>query len=343
MARKDLAQAKDAKKDEFYTQLVDIEKELRNYKPYFKDKVVFCNCDDPYESNFFKYFALNFNQLGLRKLIATCYNGSPVSGNELLLDFGTTVDDPKKVAYKVEITEVTDANGDGAINLADIQYLMQNNKNVISILQGNGDFRSPECVELLKEADIVVTNPPFSLFREYLAQLDQYNKQFVIVGNTNALTYKEVFRMFQVNKIRTGYTNFNVGMYFAVPDTYEKFHHIENGKKIARVSTSCWFTNLPVRKHTENLVLYKNYTPEDYPHYDNYDAINVNTYIDIPCDYEGVMGVPITFLDKYNPDQFEIIGAMTTTKVDEYNFGYPYINGVKLYARILIRKKKCQS
>ena len=343
MARKDLAQAKDAKKDEFYTQLVDIEKELRNYKPYFKDKVVFCNCDDPYESNFFKYFALNFNQLGLRKLIATCYNGSPVSGNELLLDFGTTVDYPKKVAYKVEITEVTDANGDGAINLADIQYLMQNNKNVISILKGNGDFRSPECVELLKEADIVVTNPPFSLFREYLALLDQYNKQFVIVGNTNALTYKEVFRMFQVNKIRTGYTNFNVGMYFAVPDTYEKFHHIENGKKIARVSTSCWFTNLPVRKHTENLVLYKNYTPEDYPHYDNYDAINVNTYIDIPCDYEGVMGVPITFLDKYNPDQFEIIGAMTTTKVDEYNFGYPYINGVKLYARILIRKKKCQS
>ena len=343
MARKDLAQAKDAKKDEFYTQLVDIEKELRNYKPYFKDKVVFCNCDDPYESNFFKYFALNFNQLGLRKLIATCYNGSPVSGNELLLDFGTTVDDPKKIAYKVEITEVTDANGDGAINLADIQYLMQNNKNVISILKGNGDFRSPECVELLKEADIVVTNPPFSLFREYLALLDQYNKHFVIVGNTNALTYKEVFRMFQVNKIRTGYTNFNVGMYFAVPDTYEKFHHIENGKKIARVSTSCWFTNLPVRKHTENLVLYKNYTPEDYPHYDNYDAINVNTYIDIPCDYEGVMGVPITFLDKYNPDQFEIIGAMTTTKVDEYNFGYPYINGVKLYARILIRKKKCQS
>ena len=216
MARKDLAQAKDAKKDEFYTQLDDIAKELKYYKPYFKDKVVFCNCDDPYESNFFKYFSLNFNALGLRKLIATCYNGSPVSGNELLLDFGDTVDDPKKIAYKVEISEVTDVNGDGAINLTDIQYLMQNDKNVISILQGNGDFRSPECVELLKEADIVVTNPPFSLFREYLAQLDQYNKQFVIVGNTNALTYKEVFRMFQADKIRTGYTNFNVGMYFAV-------------------------------------------------------------------------------------------------------------------------------
>ena len=189
MARKDLAQAKDAKKDEFYTQLVDIEKELRNYKPYFKDKVVFCNCDDPYESNFFKYFALNFNQLGLRKLIATCYNGSPVSGNELLLDFGETVDDPKKIAYKVEITEVTDVNGDGAINLADIQYLMQNNKNVISILKGNGDFRSPECVELLKQADIVVTNPPFSLFREYVAQLMEYDKKFLIIGNVNAVTY----------------------------------------------------------------------------------------------------------------------------------------------------------
>ena len=335
MARKDLAQAKDAKKDEFYTQITDIEKELRNYKPYFRDKVVFCNCDDPYESNFFKYFALNFNQLGLRKLIATCYDGSPVSGNELLLDFGSTVDNPKKVAYKVEITEVTDANGDGAINLADIQYLMRNDKNVISILQGNGDFRSPECVELLKQADIVVTNPPFSLFREYLAQLDQYDKQFVIVGNTNALTYKEVFRMFQSDRIRTGYTNFNVGMFFEVPDTYEKFHHIENGKKMARVSTSCWFTNLPVKKHTEDLVLYKHYTPEEYPKYDNYDAINVNTYTDIPCDYEGVMGVPITFLDKYNPEQFEIIKFRKGD--DDKDL---VINGKSPYFRILIRRKR---
>ena len=346
MARKDLAQAKDAKKDEFYTQITDIEKELRNYKPYFRDKVVFCNCDDPYESNFFKYFALNFNQLGLRKLIATCYDGSPVSGNELPLIFDATTNTPKKVAYKVEITEVTDANGDGAINLADIQYLMQNDKNVISVLQGNGDFRSPECVELLKQADIVVTNPPFSLFREYLAQLDQYDKQFVIVGNTNALTYKEVFRMFQSDRIRTGYTNFNVGMFFEVPATYEKFHHIENGKKMARVSTSCWFTNLPVKKHTEDLVLYKHYTPEEYPKYDNYDAINVNTYTDIPCDYEGVMGVPITFLDKYNPEQFEIIdinphffsiveqGLPKPKQLTLHNVGQK-----DPYARILIRRK----
>ena len=307
MARKDLAQAKDAKKDEFYTQLTDIEKELRHYTEYFRDKVVFCNCDDPYESNFFKYFALMFNKLGLKKLIATCYNGSPVSGNELLLDFGDTVDDPKKIAYKVEISEVTDTNGDGAINLSDIQYLMQNDKNVISVLKGNGSFDSPESIELLKEADIVVTNPPFSLFREYLSLLDKHNKQFIIIGNTNALTYKETFKMFKEDKIRTGYTNFNVGMFFEVPDSWEKYHHIENGKKLARVSTSCWFTNLPVKKHTENLVLYKHYTPEEYPNYDNYDAINVNTYTDIPCDFDGIMGVPITFLDKYNPEQFEIV------------------------------------
>lgn len=320
MARKDLAQAKDAKKDEFYTQLTDIEKELRYYTEYFRDKVVFCNCDDPYESNFFKYFALMFNKLGLKKLIATCYNGSPVSGNELLLDFGDTVDDPKKIAYKVEISEVTDTNGDGAINLSDIQYLMQNDKNVISVLKGNGSFDSPESIELLKEADIVVTNPPFSLFREYLSLLDKHNKQFIIIGNTNALTYKETFKMFKEDKIRTGYTNFNVGMFFEVPDSWEKYHHIENGKKLARVSTSCWFTNLPVKKHTENLVLYKHYTPEEYPHYDNYDAINVNTYTDIPCDFDGIMGVPITFLDKFNPEQFDIlelgiVGSCTFTNM----------------------------
>lgn len=308
MAQQTLREAKLAKKDEFYTQLVDIEKELRNYKPYFKDKVVFCNCDDPYESNFFKYFALSFNALGLKKLIATCYNGSPVSGNELLLDFGDTVDDPQKVAYKVEITEVKDVNGDGAINLADIKYLMQNDKNVISILKGNGDFRSQECIELLKQADIVVTNPPFSLFREYVEQLDKYEKQFIIIGNTNSLACRDIFKMFQADKIRTGYTNFNVGMFFTVPDTFEKFHHIENGHKIARVSTSCWFTNLPVTKHKEDLVLYKDYNEEYYQKFENFDAINVNIYTDIPRNYDGVMGVPITFLDKYNPSQFEIVG-----------------------------------
>ena len=309
MARKDLAQAKSAKQDEFYTQLADIEKELRNYTEHFRDKVVFCNCDDPYESNFFKYFAMNFNRLGLKKLIATCYNGSPVQGNELLLQFDSdNPEEPKKIAYKIEISEVHDANGDGAIDLADVRYLLQNDKNVISILKGNGDFRSPECVELLKQADIVVTNPPFSLFREYVAQLVKYEKKFLIIGNTNSIGCRDIFKLFQNDAIRTGYTNFNVGMFFTVPDSYGKFHHLENGRKMARVSTSCWYTNLPVKKHTEDLILYKHYTPEEYPHYENYNAINVNTYTDIPFDYEGIIGVPLTFLDKFNPNQFEIIG-----------------------------------
>ena len=342
MARKDLAQAKDAKKDEFYTQLSDIEKELVHYREYFRDKVVFCNCDDPYESNFFKYFALNFKALGLKKLIATCYDGSPIAQQELPL-FADEENKPKKKAYKVEISEVPDLDGNGTADLTDVQLLLKSSdNNVKAELKQNGSFDSPESIELLKEADVVVTNPPFSLFREFLALLDKYNKQFIIIGNTNALTYKETFKMFQEDKIRTGYTNFNVGMYFQVPDSWEKFHHIENGKKMARVSTSCWFTNLPVSKHNEELILIKHYTPEEYPKYDNYDAINVNTYTDIPCDYTGVIGVPVTFLDKYNPKQSDIVGAMTTTKVDEYNFGYPYVNGVKLYARILIHNKKPQ-
>lgn len=336
MARKDLAQAKDAKKDEFYTKLDDIAKELKNYRPYFKDKVVFCNCDDPYESNFFKYFALNFNALGLKKLIATCYNGSPIAGDELPLIFEIEESEPKKIAYKVEITEVHDYNNDGAINLADVQYLIQNEKNVLSILKGNGSFDSPESIELLKEADIVVTNPPFSLFKEFLSLLVKYDKQFIIIGNTNALHYKEMFSLFQQDKIRTGYTNFNVGMFFQVPDSWERFHHIEDGKKMARVSTSCWYTNMPVMKHNEDLILYKHYTPEEYPTYDNYDAINVNTYTDIPCDYDGVMGVPITFLDKFSPNQFEILGTSTFDMVK----GAPYINGKRIYERVLIRRKK---
>ena len=342
--------ANKAKNDEFYTLLGDIEKELRNYKPYFKDKVVFCNCDDPYESNFFKYFALNFNALGLKKLIATCYNGSPVSGNELLLDFGTTVDDPQKVAYKVEITEVTDANGDGAINLADIQYLMQNDKNVISILQGNGDFRSPECVELLQQADIVVTNPPFSLFREYVAQLVEFDKKFLILGNQNAVTYKEIFTLIKDNKVWLGYKNGN--MCFTVPAYYEprptRFWIDETGQKWRSLGNICWLTNLETRKRHEDLVLYRTYNARDYPKYDNYDAINVDKVTEIPYDYEGVMGVPITFLDKYNPEQFEILDARDFTPIERLQHkNYALIkdadgaiNGKATYARILIRRKK---
>lgn len=337
MARKDLAQAKDAKKDEFYTQLSDIEKELVHYREYFRDKVVFCNCDDPYESNFFKYFALNFNALGLKKLIATCYDGSPIAQQELPL-FPEAETEPKRKAYKVEISEVPDLDGNGTADLTDVQLLLKSSdNNVKAELKGNGSFDSPESIELLKEADIVVTNPPFSLFREFLALLDKYNKQFIIIGNTNALTYKETFKMFQEDKIRTGYTNFNVGMYFQVPDSWEKFHHIENGKKMARVSTSCWFTNLPVSKHNEELILIKHYTPEEYPKYDNYDAINVNTYTDIPCDYTGIMGVPVTFLDKFNPAQFEIIKFRKGDDDKDLT-----VNGKSPYFRILIRNKKPQ-
>ena len=309
MPKKVLANAKKNKADEFYTQLADIEKELRHYKDCFKDKVIFCNCDDPYESNFFKYFAMNFNYLGLKRLIATCYDSSPIAYTQLNL-FGEnkSVPNNNRHPYKIEINEVKDYNKDGATDLADVEYLLKNKKNSLSLLKDNGDFRSNECIELLNKSDIVVTNPPFSLFREYLEQLTNYNKDFIIMGNTNALTYKEVFKLFKEDKIRTGYTNFNVGMYFFVPNDCEKYHKIVDGKKMVRVSTSCWFTSLPVAKHKENITLYKKYTKEEYPTYDNYDAINVNSYTDIPYDYFGNIGVPITFLDKYNPEQFDLIG-----------------------------------
>ena len=309
MPQENLTHARVGNKDEFYTQLPDIEKELRFYRQHFKDKVVFCNCDDPYESNFFKYFALNFNALGLRKLIATCYNGSPVSGNELTIDFGDPTPKIEKVAYKVEITEVKDMNNDGAVNLLDIQYILRHVNGVISKLQGNGDFRSPECVELLKEADIVVTNPPFSLFREYVAQLVKYDKKFLVIGNQNAITYKEIFPLIRDGKLWLGLTMNGSNRWFQVPDSYPTCHKIENGKKYAFVASVVWFTNLEHYVRHEELILYKHYTPEEYPQYDNYNAINVNRATDIPIDYNGIMGVPITFLHKYNPEQFEILGA----------------------------------
>ncbi|MEK7131150.1 MAG: adenine-specific methyltransferase EcoRI family protein [Patescibacteria group bacterium] len=308
-SNKNLHKAGKAKKDEFYTQLVDIEKELKHYKDQFRGKIVYCNCDDPFESNFFKYFANNFNHLGLKKLIATSYVPSPIAGTQLpLLEIEGLKPDGKE-PFKIEINEVLDINNDGAINLGDVEYLLKHDKNIATPLSGNGDFRSEECVNLLKQADIVVTNPPFSLFREYVAQLVKYDKKFVIIGNTNALTYKEIFKLIKDDKLRTGYTNFNVGMFFVVPDDWEHFHHMdEKGRKIARVSTSCWFTNLEVEKHEQDITLYKKYTPEEYPKYDNYNAINVDKVSEIPMDYNGSMGVPITFVDKYNPEQFEIIG-----------------------------------
>lgn len=311
MANKNLNAAKTAKKDEFYTQLADIERELRHYWPHFRDKVVLCNCDDPYESNFFKYFALNFNQLGLKKLICTCYNGSPVQGNELLLRFEGFDMEPKKQAYKVEITEVKDLNGDGAVDLSDVRYLLQNDKNVLSTLK-TGDFRDPECIELLKQADIVVTNPPFSLFREYIAQLMEFEKKFLIIGNINAVTYKEVFPLIKDNRLWLGPSITSGDRKFNVPDDYPLNAAgcgvDSDGKRYIRVKGVRWFTNLDHNKRHEELDLVCRYSPEEYPTYDNFEAIEVGSTSDIPYNYSGMMGVPITYLDKYNPEQMEIMG-----------------------------------
>lgn len=311
MANKNLNAAKVAKKDEFYTQLSDIERELQHYWQHFRGKVVLCNCDDPYESNFFKYFALRFNQLGLKKLICTCYNGSSVTGNELRIHFPGFDEEPKKIAYKVEITEVKDENGDGAVDLSDVRYLLQNDKNVKSILK-TGDFRSQECIELLKEADIVVTNPPFSLFREYIGQLMEYQKKFLIIGNMNSITCKEVFPYIQDNRMWIGPSISSGDRKFYVPDDYPLNAAgcgiDSDGRRFIRVKGIRWFTNLDHNKRHEDLDLVCRYSEDEYPTFDNFDAIEVGKTSDIPYDYAGIMGVPITFLDKYNPEQFEILG-----------------------------------
>lgn len=349
---KALSNANKAKKDEFYTQLSDIENELRHYKHHFKGKTVFCNCDDPYESNFFKYFAMNFNHLGLKKLICTCYAGSPVVYTQMSF-FGDeevmgTSDDNRK-PYKIEITEVTDLNGDGAVDLTDVELLLQSVDGKPELLNGDGDFRSDECIELLKQADIVVTNPPFSLFREYVAQLIEYNKKFVIVGNQNAITYKEIFPLLKDNKMWLGYKSGD--MAFTVPDSYEaretRFWIDENGQKWRSLGNICWYTNLDIEKRHEDLILFRSYTPENYPHYDNYNAIEVSKTADIPYDYDGAMGVPITFMDKFNPDQFEILGATESEGkgfsnglwIEDSKVAQPLINGERKYKRIFIKKR----
>ena len=339
-----LGAAKASKKDEFYTQLGDIEKELSHYREYFRDKVVFCNCDDPYESNFFKYFALYFNALGLKKLIATCYDGSPIAQQELPL-FPDENNEQKKKAYKVEISEVPDLDGNGATDLTDVKLLLKSSDhNIKAELKGNGDFRSPECIELLKQADIVVTNPPFSLFREYIALLLKYDKKFLVIGNQNAITYKEIFKNMQNNELWLGYKSGD--MAFRVPNYYEpretRYWVDETGQKWRSMGNICWFTNMDIQKRHEYLILVKKYSPEDYSKYDNYDAINVNKTDDIPNDYPGIMGVPITFLDKYNPEQFELIGIDRYVE-DNPNYGKRFtIDGKEIYARILIRNKKTQ-
>lgn len=346
--------ANKAKKDEFYTQLTDIANELRHYKQHFAGKTVFCNCDDPYESNFFKYFALNFNQLGLKKLIATCYDGSPVADTQMCLfepeaPYGKQ--QKTRVPHKIVITEVPDANGDGTTDLADVEWLIKNDKNVLTTLRGNGDFRSSECVELLKEADIVVTNPPFSLFREYVAQLVQYDKKFLIIGNSNAITYKDCFKLIKENKMWLGVSRNGSGsMWFRITDDFpEKTgQKVENGIRYQTVGSTAWFTNLDHNKRHEFLDLYKTYSPEEYPKYDNYGAIEVSRVENIPMDYDGAMGVPITFFGKYNSEQFEILGATESEGKgfsnglwkEESGVAQALVNGEKVYKRIFIRKKQ---
>ena len=350
MANKNLNAAKTAKKDEFYTQMSDIERELQHYWQHFRGKTILCNCDDPYESNFFKYFALRFNQLGLKKLICTCYNGSPVQGDELMIDWGDFTEEPKKIAYKVEITEVRDMNGDGAVDLSDVQILLQNDKNVLSILK-TGDFRDPECIDLLKEADIVVTNPPFSLFREYIAQIIEYDKKFLIVGHQNAITYKEVFPLIKDNKVWLGYGFKGAVGHFKSPyeDVATAGDHREG---MIRVSGVTWFTNLEIPKRSERLDLVCRYSAENYPHYEDQDAIDVSESFSIPCNYDGVIGVPITFLYHFNPEQFEILDCCEPCiridllrkmpKFKEYKSRQKICNGnlcQKKYHRVLIRNK----
>lgn len=345
---KNLHSARTAKTDEFYTQLIDIEKEVKHYKDQFRGKVVYCNCDDPFESNFFRYFVLNFNKLGLKRLITTSYKPSPVANTQLGL-FGDdktlakTKGRSKVTANKFIINEAKDIDGDGEFNLKDVANQLKANKNnEWTPLEGDGDFRSDESINLLKQSDIVVTNPPFSLFREYLAQLIEYNKKFLILGDQNAVTYKEPFGYIQNNKLWLGYDNggtkwFQVPMDYDIPTESRK--KIEKGIKYFSMGRILWFTNLDTTKRHDNLVLYKKYSPNEFPKYDNFDVINVDKVSDIPINYDGVMGVPITFVDKYNPKQFEILGIANSARWIGFKC-LTVIKGRKIYNRFLIKRKK---
>ena len=314
ITKEHLEKAKKQKNDEFYTRYEDIEAEVMKYRRYFKDKVVYLPCDDPAEkkSEFWSFFVDNFDFFGIKKLIATHY-------------------DENGKAYKIWIDG--DTTGDGYIDDGDAQQ---------EDLIGNGDFRSPECVEILEKCDIVCTNPPFSMFREFVNILTQYDKDFLILGNNNALSYQNIFSLIKENKMWCGYSCnkniiFKVGEGYAYDEKLTK--QINDGDKYGTVPAITWFTTLPVKNRNEELVLTKEYNDIEYPKYDNYDAINVNRVANIPKDYDGVMGVPITFINIYNPNQFEIIGLMASTTVTDVNFGYPYVDGKKKYARVLIKKK----
>jgi len=316
-----LNKAKDAKKDEFYTQLADIERELKYYRDHFKGKVVYCNCDDPRVSNFFHYFSYNFEKLGLKKLITTCYKNQEMD-----------LFSQNKSERAIYLEYNGDKNGHNVPDPDEIG---------IRHLSGDGDFRSKETIELLKQADIVVTNPPFSLFREYVAQLIEYDKKFVIIGHQNAITYKEIFKLIKENKIWLGY-GFNGGAAHFINEHYEDYATAGDHKEgMIRVSGVVWFTNLEINKRHEDLILYKKYTPKEYPQYDNYNAIEVSKTSEIPIDFDGIMGVPVSFMDKYNPEQFEIVGSNRGIDQDPngiYGRG-SYLNGKETFKRLFIRRK----
>lgn len=317
-----LRKAAKVKQDEFYTQLTDIEKEVKHYRQHFKGKIVYCNCDDPMKSNFFRYFMLNFNRLGLKKLITTCYKSQDIDL--------PSQSNSKKAIY-------LEYSGNKGL-IFDLKTDVIRHE-----LQEDGDFRSAECISLLKQADIVVTNPPFSLFREYVAQLIEYDKKFLIIGSSNSVICKDIFKLIKANKLWLGYGYGS--MAFNVPDTYTGTSIGNSGSKIAKLGNIAWYTNLDIAKQHEDIILYKQYTPTDYPKYDNYDAINVNKLKEIPDNYTGVMGVPITFLNAHNPEQFELLGL---TNTGEENPGIRYkdtahgralVKGEEVYTRLLIKAK----
>lgn len=314
-----LNSAKNAKKDEFYTQLSDIENELKHYKKHFQGKTVLCNCDDPRVSNFFHYFAYNFEHLGLKRLITTCYKNQD-------RDLFSQNDSERAIWLEY----FGDKNGNRVPDAEEIG---------IHYFNGDGDFRSDECIELLKQADIVVTNPPFSLFREYVAQLVEYGKKFVVVGHQNAIKYKEIFPLIVQNKLWLGY-GFKGGAAHFFSKYQDNATAGDHREGMIRVSGVVWFTNLDLPKRHERLVLYKKYSEEEYPHYDNYDAIEVGKTELIPEDFDGVMGVPITFLNKYNPEQFEIVGEFNHGCDSEYDLAKPILEGKELYPRIAIRRRE---
>ncbi|MCD8307011.1 MAG: adenine-specific methyltransferase EcoRI family protein [Clostridia bacterium] len=337
-----------AKRENLYTKSYEIEEECRYYRKQFRGKTILCNCDDPYESCFFKYFAVNFNRLGLKKLIATSYAASPFAGTEIPL---SEMHVEEGHAYRIELTRLEDMNGDGAADLEDVEWLLRNDRSVVTQLEGDGDFRSPECVELLKEADIVVSFPPFPLFHEYMKQIMDYGKKFLVIIKHDVLTYKEVFPSVITNEIRYGVSIHKGGRDFRVPAGYPvppvtSMKYGEDGRMYVHMDGVRWLTNLECHRYCDPLCLTRTYTPEAYPKFDNYDAINVNATADIPCDYYGVMGVPISFMNCYNPEQFEIIGC-TESEGRGFSHGLwdgigkdakPVVNGVTVSKRLFIRR-----